>query len=100
MEQREGWEPFSGCGDWEGDQQAYRAGGDYGVMGHDDRGWLVVFALDGLPAIDRRFDTAEDAMDAAERLAAEVVDREGERCPHCNQLIWEDEGHETCGKDA
>ncbi len=37
---------------------------EYGVMGSDELGWQVVYALDGLPAGDT-YDSLEGALEAA-----------------------------------
>ncbi len=38
---------------------------EYGVLGSDETGWQVVYALDGLPARDNTHDSFEAALEAA-----------------------------------
>jgi hypothetical protein len=63
---------FEPIGSWPDQEQGYQETGGYGVIGNDEGGWQVVFAEDGVPTDPKhRFQTREEAMDQADRLAAE-----------------------------
>lgn len=68
---REGWDGWGGFRTEENPQNYLTTGG-YGVMGSKRDGqeaWTVVYASDGVTVDDRTFETADEAMDAAEELA-------------------------------
>jgi hypothetical protein len=73
MDTNEKWGGKQDQGD--GTIQDYMTSGNYGIMGSDEGGWIVVYASDGgevsrhlLHRAKNSFETADDARAAAERI--------------------------------